>query len=73
MHNPTLMLIATVAVGAVALTACNVSGPAAPNALLEDWDTPFGAPPFDRIQEDHFSHEGRQQGCGLPSSTKSGG
>ena len=54
MHNGTLMLIATVAVGAVALTACNVSGPATPNALLEDWDTPFGAPPFDRIQEDHF-------------------
>jgi peptidyl-dipeptidase Dcp len=54
MHNPTLMLVATVAVGAVLCTACNVSGPTEPNPLLGDWDTPFGAPPFDQIQEEHF-------------------
>jgi len=54
MHNPTLMLVATVAIGTVVLTACNVSGPTAPNALLGDWDTPFAAPPFEQIQEEHF-------------------
>jgi len=54
MHNPTLMMVATVAVGAVLCTACNVSGPSEPNPLLGDWDTPFGAPPFDQIQEEHF-------------------
>ncbi|MFD1952473.1 M3 family metallopeptidase [Sphingomonas arantia] len=25
-----------------------------PNPLLADWDTPFGAPPFDLIEADHF-------------------
>jgi len=54
MHNPTLMLVATVAIGAVVLTACNVSGPTEPNPLLGDWDTPFDAPPFDQIREEHF-------------------
>ena len=24
------------------------------NPFLEDWDTPFGVPPFDRISDDHF-------------------
>ena len=54
MHNGTLMLVVTVAVGVVVFTACNVSGPTAPNPLLGDWDTPYGAPPFDQIQEEHF-------------------
>ena len=54
MHNGTLLLVATVAVGAVVITACNVSGPTAPNPLLGEWDTPFGAPPFDQIREEHF-------------------
>ncbi|SDE35593.1 M3 family metallopeptidase [Limimaricola pyoseonensis] len=25
------------------------------NPLLEDWDTPFGLPPYDRITEDHWA------------------
>ena len=25
------------------------------NPLLEDWKTPFGLPPFDRIEDDHFA------------------
>ena len=54
MHNGTLMLVATVAVGVVVCTACNGGGPTAPNPLLGEWDTPFGAPPFDQIQEEHF-------------------
>ena len=24
------------------------------NPLLEPWDTPFGLPPFDRIEDDHW-------------------
>ena len=28
---------------------------AADNPLLEPWDTPFGAPPFDRIRPEHFA------------------
>ena len=27
---------------------------AAANILLEDWDTPFGVPPFDRIESEHY-------------------
>ena len=27
---------------------------AAQNPLYEDWDTPFGVPPFDRIEETHY-------------------
>jgi len=27
---------------------------AAANPILEDWDTPFGVPPFDRIESDHY-------------------
>ncbi len=26
-----------------------------PNPLLSSWDTPFGLPPFDRIEDDHFA------------------
>ena len=27
---------------------------AAANPMLEDWDTPFGVPPFDRIESEHY-------------------
>ena len=54
MHNGTLMLVVTVAVGVVVFAACNVSGPTVTNPLLGEWDTPFGAPPFDQILEEHF-------------------
>ena len=27
---------------------------AAANPILEDWDTPFGVPPFDRIESEHY-------------------
>ncbi len=27
---------------------------AASNPMLEDWDTPFGVPPFDRIESEHY-------------------
>ena len=29
--------------------------PVIDNPLLESWDTPFGAPPFDRIRPEHYS------------------
>jgi len=25
------------------------------NPLLQDWDTPFGLPPFNLIEDDHFA------------------
>jgi peptidyl-dipeptidase Dcp len=28
--------------------------PAPPNPLLAEWDTPFGTPPFDEVEEAHF-------------------
>jgi peptidyl-dipeptidase Dcp len=31
-----------------------VGGPSAPNPLLGEWDTPFEAPPFEEIREEHF-------------------
>ena len=30
------------------------SGPAAANPFFTDWNTPFGAPPFDQIKVEHF-------------------
>ena len=30
------------------------AGPASPNPFLEEWTTPFGVPPFDRIQAEHY-------------------
>jgi len=30
------------------------SGTGTANPLLEDWDTPFGVPPFDRIESEHY-------------------
>jgi peptidyl-dipeptidase Dcp len=34
---------------AVSLAACSSSNP-----LLEEWDTPFGVPPFDEIENEHY-------------------
>ena len=31
-----------------------VSQALSPNPLLQDWDTPYGLPPFDAIRTDHF-------------------
>ncbi|MFQ6006571.1 MAG: M3 family metallopeptidase, partial [Woeseia sp.] len=31
-----------------------VSSPANDNPLLVEWDTPFGVPPFDRIESEHY-------------------
>ncbi len=53
------------ATAAVLLAACSespapevedaVAEPmAASNPILEDWDTPFGVPPFDRIESEHY-------------------
>ena len=30
------------------------AAPDAANPLLQEWDTPYGLPPFDRIREEHF-------------------
>ncbi len=46
---------------AVMLTGCTDdagvstgTGTPSSNPLLEDWDTPFGVPPFDRIESEHY-------------------
>jgi len=60
-----LNLLLTAAVLCLAVSACSDSpAPEADDAasdaamtanpLLEDWDTPFGVPPFDRIQSEHY-------------------
>ncbi len=51
--------ISAAAVLAFALTGCATVEPAmttdtGQNPLLEDWDTPFGVPPFDRIDSANF-------------------
>jgi peptidyl-dipeptidase Dcp len=40
----------------VALSGCGRAGDEAPgaNPFFTEWDTPFGVPPFDQIQEEHF-------------------
>jgi peptidyl-dipeptidase Dcp len=35
----------------LALTACSSGGG---NPLLKEWDTPFGVPPFDQIQDSDY-------------------
>ena len=54
-HPSTIILIAVV------LAACAENGDmsdatvaATDNPLLEDWNTPFGVPPFDRIRSEHY-------------------
>ena len=52
-----------VSFAAIAIAACS-QGPAPEadqtetvadsNALLEDWDTPFGVPPLDRIRDEDY-------------------
>jgi peptidyl-dipeptidase Dcp len=39
---------------AATLSACGIPSGPQRNPLLEDWSTPFGVPPYDRIQEVHF-------------------
>ncbi len=52
---------ATTVVAAVLLAGCaddasvsNETGTASANPLLEEWNTPFGVPPFDRIESEHY-------------------
>ena len=50
--------LATVTV-AITLTGCGDDADmnqeaVAANPLLEEWDTPFGVPPFDRIESEHY-------------------
>ena len=41
--------IMTAAFAVLAMTACSNNNP-----FLEDWNTPYGIPPFDKIQESHY-------------------
>jgi len=54
---PTTLLLAF-ALAACAITPKNTPKPqaatAAANPFLQDWTTPYGVPPFDKIMNDHF-------------------
>lgn len=53
MHNGTFVLALA---GLIVLGACTAHQPpaAGENPLLAQWDTPFEAPPFDKIKPEHF-------------------
>jgi peptidyl-dipeptidase Dcp len=61
MKNPLKLQGLTVFILAATLTGCaddagmndSAELPAS-NPLLENWDTPFGTPPFDRIESEHY-------------------
>ena len=36
------------------LPACKKERAEAPNPFFEEWTTPYGVPPFDRIRPEHF-------------------
>lgn len=38
----------------MAFFACKEERTEAPNPFLEEWTTPYGVPPFDRIRPEHF-------------------
>ena len=59
--NRYTMKTITLAVAAACLGLAAIGGQAAKvtdqvsnNPLLEEWDTPFGVPPFDRIESEHY-------------------
>lgn len=35
-------------------TGCNQRKEVAENPFFEEWETPYGVPPFDRIRPEHF-------------------
>ena len=37
------------------MTACNKEKGNLPNPFFEEWTTPYGAPPFDRIRPYHYA------------------
>ncbi|MEN8157720.1 MAG: M3 family metallopeptidase [Bacteroidota bacterium] len=47
-------LIASIAVALILLSGCNMNNQTTMNPFLTDYDTPFGVPPFDIIENEHF-------------------
>jgi peptidyl-dipeptidase Dcp len=47
-------LIATLVVGSVILSGCNKEKTENMNPFLTEYTTPFGVPPFDKIENEHF-------------------
>jgi len=47
-------LVAAMVVVTVILSGCNTEKPETMNPFLSDYNTPFGVPPFDLIENDHF-------------------
>ena len=38
----------------MSLSACHKEKAETPNPFFEEWTTPYGVPPFDRIRPEHF-------------------
>ncbi|MBE0593907.1 MAG: M3 family metallopeptidase [Gemmatimonadales bacterium] len=52
---PVVRILAAMAVvSAVLVTGCERFTAMQENPLLAEWDTPFGVPPFDKIEDDHY-------------------
>ncbi len=49
-----LLLLISFMVSMVVFSACNSSSNSSSNPLLEEWDTLFGVPPFDKIKTGHY-------------------
>ncbi len=48
------LMLAVASLAGAPPSPADVPGAANSNPLLEDWTTPFGVPPFDRIREEHY-------------------
>ncbi|MBP3356996.1 MAG: M3 family metallopeptidase [Rikenellaceae bacterium] len=50
MRKPLFLIVTAMSL----LCSCSTERPAAENPLLGEWDTPFGVPPFDKIEVSHY-------------------
>ncbi len=54
MTMPRLIALFLILPMTTTLISCRNHTPDGPNPLLSEWDTPFGVPPFDRIETRHY-------------------
>ncbi|MDD4148560.1 MAG: M3 family metallopeptidase [Bacteroidales bacterium] len=55
--NKTIGSVLVILILSVMISSCNQTKDKdclADNPLLQEWDTPFGVPPFDKIQDEHY-------------------
>ena len=51
---PQFLALLLITLTTTMLISCKHHTSDGPNPLLSEWDTPFGVPPFDRIETDHY-------------------